>query len=119
MFETKKLKILKSGIAKANESLWPSDFSQLAQVQDAKVRQISSSLAKANLIEVQLDFINIEGQLRQFIVSGIDLDRVPQLQNQNYSNGVYIPLGFGTHFTQKYAELVQNLPQKMRYLALF
>ncbi|MEM7645163.1 MAG: hypothetical protein AAF366_22040, partial [Pseudomonadota bacterium] len=36
--------------------------------------------------------------------------QVPQLDQGDYSDGVYMPLGFGTPFTQSYAELTQQPP---------
>ncbi|MEM6252374.1 MAG: hypothetical protein AAF821_05575 [Cyanobacteria bacterium P01_D01_bin.156] len=102
----------------APRHLWKSDFSQLTEVTQATARQIVSPLAEKSLTEVQLNFANAEGELRQFVVSGIDLAQVPQLQPQDYSDGVYMPLGFGTPFTQDYSELEQNRPDESPFFAV-
>ncbi len=95
--------------------LWNSDFSQLATVVGAMGRQITSTLpalstATESLIEVEIDFENNARARRKLIVSGIDWQQVPKLQIANYSDGIYMPLGFGTPFTQDYAELEANPP---------
>lgn len=98
--------------------LWNSDYSQLANVTQATARQVISPLADEPLVELQLDFANADGELRQFIVSGIDLEQIPQLESENYSDGVYMPLGFGTPFTQDYLELEENRPEENPFFSV-
>lgn len=98
--------------------LWASDFSQLAEVTQATVRQVVSPLARKPLKEIQLDFTNTDGELRQLIVSGIVFEQIPQLQPQDYSEGIYMPLGFGTPFTQNYTELQKNRPDESSFFAV-
>ncbi|MEM9808232.1 MAG: hypothetical protein AAF959_23440 [Cyanobacteria bacterium P01_D01_bin.56] len=100
------------------ERLWASDFSQLAEVTQATARQVVSPLDQKPLKEIQLNFANTDGELRQLIVSGIDLEQVPQLQPQDYSDGIYMPLGFGTPFTQNYSELQKNRPDESSFFAV-
>ena len=40
-----------------------------------------------------------------------DLAKLPQLNPEQYSTGLYMPLGFGTPFTQDYADLEAQPPQ--------
>lgn len=98
--------------------LWDSDYSQLAEVTQATARQVVSPLVDQPLTELQLDFANTDGELRQFIVSGIDLAQVPQLESENYAEGIYMPLGFGTPFTQDYAELEENRPEESPFFSV-
>ena len=95
--------------------LWKSDFSQLATVVGATGRQITStlpleSLDQSALLEVEIDFESEAGALRKLVISGIDWDQVPKLESADYSEGIYMPLGFGTPFTQSYDDLVANPP---------
>ena len=43
-------------------------------------------------------------------MSGIDWSEVPRLDSADYADGIYMPLGFGTPFTQSYDELKENPP---------
>lgn len=100
---------LKPGIYDPDR-LWDSDFGQLSRVVGAVGRQIRSPLADRSLVEVQVDFSSEAGELRQLIVSGIDWEKVPTLDSADYSDGIYMPLGFGTPFTQSYSDLKENPP---------
>ncbi|MEM6598001.1 MAG: hypothetical protein AAF635_07510 [Cyanobacteria bacterium P01_C01_bin.69] len=118
--------------------LWESDFSQLKTVVSAVGRQITSPLAdvpfsdEANvedisvtdsqqqaLVEVELDFESEAGELRRLVVSGIDWAQVPQLESVDYSDGVYMPLGFGTPFTQSYGDLQETPPAQSPFFSVF
>lgn len=102
-----------------SDRLWNSDFSQLSEVTGATDRQVQSPLKAQSLVEVQLDFANTEGEQRKFVIGGIDLDQVPQLEKEDYSDGVYMPLGFGTPFTQNYADLEANRPEESPFFSVF
>ncbi|MEM9220161.1 MAG: hypothetical protein AAGD25_38270 [Cyanobacteria bacterium P01_F01_bin.150] len=98
--------------------LWSTDFSQLAKVTGAIARPILSPLTDSELLELQINFENANGEQRQLVVSGIDLEDVPALANQDYSDGVYMPLGFGTPFTQSYQALHENPPHKQPFFSV-
>ncbi|MEL6353225.1 MAG: hypothetical protein AAFR58_15945 [Cyanobacteria bacterium J06627_28] len=98
--------------------LWDSDFSQLATVVRGIGREIASPLSEQPLTEVEIDFENKEGALRKLIVSGIDLEQVPQLDSADYAEGVYMPLGFGTPFTQSYEDLKANPPAQSPFFSV-
>ena len=59
---------------------------------------------------MQLAFTGADNKPLKWVVSGIDLDQIPQLQSRDYSDGIYMPLGFGTPFTQSYADLTNQPP---------
>ena len=99
--------------------LWESDYSQIATVKGATVRRISSPLSNQELREVELEFANTDGETRKFVISGFDLKQIPQLDNSDYSNGVYMPLGFAPPFTQNYSELVQNPPDQNPFFSVW
>lgn len=98
--------------------LWDADFSQLATLTQATARQVLSPLNETPLTELQLDFANTHGDLRQLIVSGVDLAQIPQLDSQDYSDGVYMPLGFGTTFTQTYGDLQAQPPSDSPFFSV-
>jgi hypothetical protein len=92
--------------------LWDTNYSEIASFSGAVVRQISSKLANESLQEVELSFQNEAGQERKLVLSGIRLEDVPQVATDEYYKGVYMPLGFGTPFTQDYEELKKNRPSE-------
>lgn len=99
--------------------LWGTDYAQLATVESSTARQIVSPLASQELLEIEIEFANVDGEQRKFIVSGLDLAQIPQLDSSNYAEGIYMPLGFGTPFTQNYSDLVQNPPSESPYFSVW
>ena len=54
-------------------------------------------------------FRNPAGIAARFIVSGLDLDRIPSLPFEKYPDGLYMPMGIGTPpFFQTYDELAKT-----------
>lgn len=100
------------------EVLWDSDFKQIANVTGATGRQISSPMSEKELIEVEIGFEGEAGEIRRLIISGIDLEEVPQLDVSEYPSGIYVPLGFGTPFTQNYTELAENPPAEYAFFSV-
>ncbi|NEO82939.1 MAG: hypothetical protein F6J87_01570 [Spirulina sp. SIO3F2] len=98
------------GIYKS-EAVWEMHLDELAHLSGAIARQVRSPLASQPLTEVELTFTSTVGNTRRLVVSGIDLVALPQLDPEDYSQGLYMPLGFGTPFTQDYAELKAQPPQ--------
>ncbi|MDJ0704672.1 MAG: hypothetical protein QNJ46_15420 [Leptolyngbyaceae cyanobacterium MO_188.B28] len=99
--------------------LWESDYDQIANVTGATVRQISSPLSNQDLREVEIEFANTDGETRKFIISGFDLEQIPQLESSQYADGVYMPLGFAPPFTQDYADLVQHPPDQSPFFSVW
>lgn len=93
------------------EAVWEMHLEELAHLSGAIARQVRSPLASQPLTEVELTFTSAAGNTRRLIVSGIDLAKLPQLNPEHYSAGLYMPLGFGTPFTQDYADLKAQPPQ--------
>ncbi|MEO0378424.1 MAG: hypothetical protein AAF329_28285 [Cyanobacteria bacterium P01_A01_bin.17] len=104
------------------ERAWGSDYSQIAHLQGAVVRDItlpkSSQTAAESLVELELSFQNEAGQMRRWLISGIDLESLPQLSPQEYSYGFYRPLGFGPSFTEDYESLKQMPPSEDPYFSV-
>ena len=98
--------------------LWGSDLSEIATLDHAIAREVESPLSDKALTEIELVMLNNEGVPRRLIVSGIDLEQVPQLPTEEYSDGIYRPMGFGTPFTQDYEELKQNPPETVPFFSV-
>ncbi|MGK7929217.1 MAG: hypothetical protein AB4290_28930 [Spirulina sp.] len=94
------------------EKLWSSNYSEIATLTDAVVKDIDSPLSEKSLQEIDFYFQSEAGKTRKLTVSGVDLKALPQLPPRDYSQGLYMPLGYGTPFTQDYEELKQNPPVK-------
>ena len=94
------------------QRLWDSNLSEIASLDHAIVREVDSPLSEKALTEVELVLLNNEGVPRRLIISGIDLDQVPELSPEDYSDGIYRPMGFGTPFTQDYEDLKQLPPDQ-------
>jgi len=104
------------------ERSWNSDYSQIAHLQSAVIRDITlphpSQTSTESLVELELTFKNEAGQTRRWIISGIDIESLPQLSPQDYSDGFYRPLGFGPTFTQDYESLKQMSPSEDPYFSV-
>jgi hypothetical protein len=98
--------------------LWDTNYSEIANFSGATVRQVTSKITNQPLHEIELTFQNSKGQIRRLIVSGLNLQDVPQLPNDKYYEGIYRPMGFGTPFTQDYEKLKRNVPSKSPFFSI-
>ncbi|EKU99009.1 hypothetical protein Lepto7375DRAFT_8354 [Leptolyngbya sp. PCC 7375] len=97
--------------------LWGSDYSQIETLDKVIGREIDSPLTTEPLKEVEIVFNGSEGT-RKLILTGLDMDAIPQLAPENYSDGIYRPLGFGTPFTQDYEDLKRINPTEHPFMAM-
>ncbi|MGD1949926.1 MAG: hypothetical protein ACFB14_09795 [Leptolyngbyaceae cyanobacterium] len=97
--------------------LWGSDYSQIETLDQAIAREVDSPLADTPLKEVELVFDGSQGT-RKLILTGIDMDAIPQLASEDYSDGIYMPLGFGTPFTQDYEDLKRLNPVEQPFMSM-
>jgi hypothetical protein len=75
---------------------WKNEYWRLAKFDKAILRDIKSPASEKPLLEIELDFTNGRtGELTRFIVSGVDLSTLPQLDVADYSKGLYMPMGIG------------------------
>jgi len=103
----------------AESSLWNTNYREIANFSGAVVRDISSKLSSdRSLQEIELSFENDDGETRRLIISGLDLQDVPQLKVEDYSDGLYMPIGFGTTFTQDYEDLQKNPPSESAFFSV-
>jgi hypothetical protein len=96
----------------SDKSLVQSNYNEIANLSGATIREINNPVSSEKLQEIELNFTNKEGKARKLIISGIEIQNLPQLPVNKYSQGMYHPLGFGPSFTEDYEHLKQNPPQK-------
>lgn len=99
---------------------WKNEYWRLAKFDKAILREIKSPASDKPLVEFELDFIDGRtGAPTRFIVSGIDLQALPQLDLPEYPEGLYMPMGIGVPpFFQSYDDLEKNPPNKSPYFSV-
>lgn len=96
---------------------WGSDYTQISTLDRVIGREIESPLTTDPLKEVELVFDGSQGT-RKLILTGLDMEAIPQLEAESYSDGIYMPLGFGTPFTQDYEDLKQINPTEHPFMSV-
>lgn len=98
---------------------WGNEYERIANFVKAVVRKIKCPNGSQPLDEVELIFTNKEGEIHRFIISGIDFASLPQLDPEEYSQGLYMPMGIAIPpFYQNYEELKTNPPYNSPYFSL-
>jgi uncharacterized membrane protein YdjX (TVP38/TMEM64 family) len=99
---------------------WKNEFWRFTRFEKAMLRDIVSPAASRTLQELELVFDHPETGVRsRFIVSGINVKKLPRLPEAQYPEGVYMPMGIGVPpFFQSYAELRKNPPHKSPYFCV-
>jgi uncharacterized membrane protein YdjX (TVP38/TMEM64 family) len=99
---------------------WKNEYLRMDRFDKAILREIKSPATDRTLHELELVFSSTkrEGTSR-FIISGFDLDALPQLPAKDYPKGLYMPIGVGTPpFFQSYEELQKNPSHKSPYVSV-
>ncbi|MGH7814685.1 MAG: hypothetical protein ACREQI_11875 [Candidatus Binataceae bacterium] len=99
---------------------WKNEYWRLGKFDKAILRNIKSPASDQPLLEVELDFTNTRtGEPTRYIVSGIDVPALAQLDIADYSKVLYMPMGIGVPpFYQSYDELVKHPPNKSPYFCV-
>ncbi|MGD1857503.1 MAG: hypothetical protein ACFB2W_24980 [Leptolyngbyaceae cyanobacterium] len=97
--------------------LWGSDYSQIETLDSVIGREVESPLTSRELKEVELVFDGSKGT-RRLILTGLDMEAIPQLATEDYGDGIYMPLGFGTPFTQDYEDLKATNPTENPFMSI-
>ena len=99
---------------------WGNEYWRFAEFEGGVVRSIESPIRPGETLhEVELNFLSKDGDPQKFLVGGIDLDALPVLNEGEYPQGLYMPMGIGTPpFYQTYADLVANPPAETPYYSL-
>jgi hypothetical protein len=99
---------------------WKNQYWRLAKFDKAILRDIKSPATDQRLLEIELVFTNGRtGEPTRFIVSGIDMQALAQLDIPDYPRGLYMPMGIGVPpFFQSYDQLEKNPPDKSPYFSV-
>lgn len=99
---------------------WKNKYRELKNFEKAVVRQIATQPDSRALHEIELVFSNAErNRWYRIFVSGIDLQKLPQLPMQDYPKGLYMPMGIGVPpFYQSYEDLKKSPPATSPYVSV-
>jgi len=101
------------GLYKANKA-WKNEFKRIATLNNLFVRTIRSPATNRDLTEFELEFED-----SRILVSGIDLEHLPQLAIDRYPEAFYMPMGIAIGpFSQSYSSLQSNPPQESPYFSM-
>ncbi|MGL5060180.1 MAG: hypothetical protein ACRC62_09365, partial [Microcoleus sp.] len=99
---------------------WSNEFWRIAKFEKAVLRNVQSPASDRTLQEIELIFHDEKtNQKNRYIVSGLDLDKIPQLAVSDYSKGLYMPMGIGIPpFFQSYEDLKAAPPFQSPYFSV-
>ena len=97
------------------------EYQRLAGFKGATLREIKSPAGDERLHEIELAFRDGKsGETSRFIISGVALDKLPQLTVADYPKGLYMPMGIGVPpFYQGHVELTAHPPQRSPYFSVW
>jgi hypothetical protein len=98
---------------------WSNEYWRLSRFVKADLRDIEAPAA-STLQELELTFESTKtGEVSRLLVSGFDLNALPQLAVNDYPKGLYMPMGIGIPpFYQSYEDLEQHPPFKNPYFSV-
>ncbi len=99
---------------------WRNEYWRLAKFDKALLREITSPASDQMLSELELVFESRKtGEVSRLLISGVDLNALPQLPVTDYPKGLYMPMGIGIPpFYQGYDDLVKNPPYRSPYFSV-
>lgn len=102
------------------EKPWKNEYWRIAEFKKAILRDIQSPVSEELLQEIEMIFKDSRtGEENRFFISGFKLDQLPQLQVEDYPQGLYMPMGIGVPpFFLSYQELERNPPDKSPYFSV-
>ncbi|MBD2518375.1 hypothetical protein H6G93_26085 [Nostoc sp. FACHB-973] len=91
---------------------WGNQYWRIGKFEKAIFRNIKPIGIESNLQEIELVFTDTKnGEQNRLFISGVNLKKLPQLPVEDYSKGLYMPMGIGIPpFYQSYEELTKNHP---------
>lgn len=107
------------GFYNANKP-WGNQYYRIGKFEKAILRNIQPVGIDRALQEIELTFSDTKtGEQNRLFFSGIDLQKLPQLPQEKYASGLYMPMGIGIPpFYQNYAELTKNPPSSNPYFSV-
>lgn len=99
---------------------WKHELERIAQLDEVIYRKIKSPAAENPLDEIEFVFTHGKDNSKQrIILSGIDLEKQPQLSMRHYPKGLYMPMGIAMPpFYQSYEELQASPPHESPYFCV-
>jgi hypothetical protein len=99
---------------------WKTQYWRMDRFEKAILRRIESPATEQPLDELELVFTSSNsGETCRFLVSGFDLNALPQLPVPDYPHGLYMPMGIGVPpFFQSYEELQRQPPDRSPYASV-
>lgn len=99
---------------------WDNKYWQIGDFKHATLRDIDSASGDSNLQELELTFKDSEsGENNRLIISGFDVNSLPQLDTSEYPKGLYKPMGINVPpFYQSYTDLKAAPPAQSPYFSV-
>lgn len=102
---------------------WDNRYQEISTVSEVilrQVRHVSEELHEQIFTELEVVFRGgKKNSQKRLIVSGFEIDKLPQLATTDYPKGLYMPMGIGVPpFNQSYADLLSQPPQKSPYFSV-
>lgn len=98
---------------------WGNEYWRFSRFNGAVFRWVRSRAKETPLGEIELLFSDKEGKTNRMIVSGVDINSLPQLAMTDYPKGLYMPMGIGVPpFYQIYEVLEKNPPHRSGYFSV-
>ncbi|MBD2775999.1 hypothetical protein [Iningainema tapete] len=99
---------------------WGNKYWRIANFEKAILRNVKSPATNQQLQELELIFQDKQTNSKnRFLVSGIDINKIPQLAVNDYSKGLYMPMGIGLPpFSQSYEDLKKAPPAQSPYFSV-
>lgn len=98
---------------------WENEYWRLASFKGAVLREITTPANEGMLHELELVFRSTDGDTQRFLVGGVNLSELPQLDVADYPQGLYMPMGIGVPpFYQSYKDLESMPPDESGYYSL-
>ncbi len=103
-----------------SEKPWLNEYWRIGKFEKAILRNIQPVGVKQKLQEIELVFKDTKnGEQNRLFISGVNLKELPQLPVNDYSKGLYMPMGIGIPpFYQSYEELQKNHPDQSPYFSV-
>ena len=100
------------------ETPWGNEYWRLAEFVGGEHRRVSTATGR-EADELELTFRGSDGSTNRFLVGGVDLAALPQLEPLAYPKGLYMPMGIGVPpFYQDYADLLAADPMESDYYSV-
>jgi hypothetical protein len=102
------------------ERPWKHEYWRIGEFKTAKLRTVQPVGSNTKMDELELEFADTKtGEKNKLILSGFQIQNIPQLPTQKYGDGLYIPLGIGLPpLSQSYEKLTQNPTDQNPYFGL-